>query len=129
MYRTDEFDVAHVLVGQASVQEPCQRTQLTLTKAELAHSLVDGIGLSMREAKQVVDAFFAEISSTLADGEEVKLHGFGNLKLREKGARPGRNPKTGEAAVITARRVVTFQASPLLKCAVSNGGGAATGMR
>ena len=53
--------------------------------------------------------------ATLAAGEEVKLHGFGNFTLREKRARPGRNPKTGEMVPIAARRVVTFQASRLLK--------------
>ncbi len=91
---------------------------MTLTKAELAQSIVDGIGLNNREAKGMVEAFFEEISSSLEGGEEVKLHGFGNFLLLDKPQRPGRNPKTGEEIPICARRVVAFHASPLLKNAV-----------
>ena len=63
----------------------------------------------------MVEAFFAEISKCLASGEDVKLSGFGNFALRDKPVRPGRNPKTGKAAIISARRVVTFHASAKLK--------------
>ena len=63
----------------------------------------------------MVEAFFSEISSCLISGEEVKLSGFGNFSLRDKPVRPGRNPKTGESAIISARRVVTFHASAKLK--------------
>ncbi len=91
---------------------------MTLTKAELAQTLIDGIGLNNREAKQMVEAFFEEISATLETGEEVKLHGFGNFVLMDKPERPGRNPKTGEDVAILARRVVAFRPSPLLKDAV-----------
>lgn len=90
----------------------------TLTKLDLAQSIIDGIGLSNREAKEMLEAFFAEISSCLETGEEVKLAGFGNFQLRDKPQRPGRNPKTGEEIAVTARRVVTFHASSKLKDAV-----------
>jgi len=91
---------------------------MTITKAELTQTIVDGVGLNQREAKDMVEAFFAEISTTLASGNEVKLSGFGNFTLRDKPVRPGRNPKTGESVPISARRVVTFHASSKLKDAV-----------
>lgn len=86
----------------------------TLTKAELAELLFEQVGLNKREAKDMVDAFFTEISDALVRGESVKLAGFGNFQLRDKGSRPGRNPKTGEVVTISPRRVVTFQASQKL---------------
>lgn len=94
----------------------------TLTKAELAECIFDQVGLNKREAKEIVDAFFGEISAALEQGEEVKLSGFGNFQVRDKSSRPGRNPKTGEAIPISARRVVTFHASQKLKSAVETVG-------
>ncbi|MFA5488527.1 MAG: integration host factor subunit alpha [Candidimonas sp.] len=99
----------------------------TLTKAELADMLFDRVGLNKREAKDIVDTFFEEIRETLARGQEVKLSGFGNFQVRDKPARPGRNPKTGEAIPIAARRVVTFHASQKLKGLVENASAFDTG--
>lgn len=90
----------------------------TITKAELSAAIVDGVGLNHREAKDMVEAFFAELVACLEAGEEVKLSGFGSFSVRDKPSRPGRNPKTGEAAIISARRVVTFHPSNALKDAV-----------
>lgn len=90
----------------------------TLAKAELAELVHQKVGINRRDAKVFVDEFFEEIRAALARGEEVKLSGFGSFTLREKAARPGRNPKTGEAAVIPARRVVSFYASQKLKDSV-----------
>jgi integration host factor subunit alpha len=87
----------------------------TLTKAELAELLFDRVGLNKREAKDLVEMFFLEIRNALSQGESVKLSGFGNFQVRQKPARPGRNPKTGEMVPIAARRVVTFHASQKLK--------------
>lgn len=87
----------------------------TLTKAELAELLFEQVGLNKREAKDMVDTFFDEIRNALERGEAVRLSGFGNFQLRDKPQRPGRNPKTGEAVPIVARRVVTFHASQKLK--------------
>ena len=92
----------------------------TLTKAELAELLFERVGLNKREAKDIVDSFFEEIRDTLAQGDEVKLSGFGNFQIRNKPPRPGRNPKTGEVIPIAARRVVTFHASQKLKASVEN---------
>jgi len=90
----------------------------TLTKAELAEMLFERVGLNKREAKDLVEMFFLEIRSALSQGDSVKLSGFGNFQVRNKPARPGRNPKTGEMIPIAARRVVTFHASQKLKDAV-----------
>ena len=91
---------------------------MTLTKAELAEILFDEVGLNKSEAKEMVEAFFEEIRSSLEKGESVKLSGFGNFELRTKSERPGRNPKTGEEIPIKARRVVTFHSSQKLKNSV-----------
>ena len=88
---------------------------VTLTKAELADMLFEQVGLNKREAKDMVECFFEEIRLALERGDCVKLSGFGNFQLREKPQRPGRNPKTGEEAPISARRVVSFKPSPLLR--------------
>ncbi|MFC6522942.1 integration host factor subunit alpha [Undibacterium arcticum] len=71
--------------------------------------------MNKREAMDMVETFFDEIRNALERGEAVKLSGFGNFQLRDKPPRPGRNPKTGEAIPIAARRVVTFHASQKLK--------------
>ena len=92
----------------------------TLTKAELADMLFERVGLNKREAKDMVETFFEEIRFALQRGDSVKLSGFGYFQLRDKPQRPGRNPKTGEAIPITARRVVTFHASQKLKAMVES---------
>ena len=89
-----------------------------LTKADLAEHLFDQLGLNKREAKEVVELFFEEISRSLEDNVQVKLSGFGNFELKEKNERPGRNPKTGEDVRISARRVVTYHAGQKLKARV-----------
>lgn len=89
-----------------------------LTKAELAEILYEELGLNKREAKEIVELFFEEIRLALESNEQVKLSGFGNFDLRDKGERPGRNPKTGEEIPITARRVVTFKPGQKLRARV-----------
>ena len=89
-----------------------------LTKAEMAEALFNELGLNKREAKELVDMFFEQIRQALEKGEPVKLSGFGNFDLRDKGERPGRNPKTGEESPISARRVVTFRPGQKLKLRV-----------
>jgi integration host factor subunit alpha len=86
-----------------------------LTKAQLADMLFEQIGLNKRESKDMIDAFFDLIAASLVDGTDVKISGFGNFQIRTKAPRPGRNPRTGEAIPIKARRVVTFHASHKLK--------------
>lgn len=92
--------------------------QGALTKAHMAESLHEELGLNKREAKEIVEAFFEEIRQSLEQNESVKLSGFGNFDLRDKAQRPGRNPKTGEEIPISARRVVTFRPGQKLKARV-----------
>ncbi|PCI54783.1 MAG: integration host factor subunit alpha [Gammaproteobacteria bacterium] len=94
---------------------------MALTKAEVAEHLFEKVGLSKRDAKEMVEVFFEDIRETLESGEQVKLSGFGNFDLRVKSERPGRNPKTGEDIPISARKVVTFRPGQKLKSRVENG--------
>ena len=79
-----------------------------LTKAQLAELLFEQIGLNKRESKDM-------IADSLVEGQDVRISGFGNFQIRTKAPRPGRNPRTGEAIPIEARRVATFHASHKLK--------------
>ena len=94
-----------------------------LTKAQLAELLFEQIGLNKRESKDMVDAFFSLVSESLVNGQDVKITGFGNFQIRTKAPRPGRNPRTGEAIPIDARRVVTCHASQKLKEQIQDDGG------
>ena len=91
---------------------------MALTKADMTEMLYSELGLSKIEAKSIVEAFFEEVRGALEGGEQVKLSGFGNFDLRDKGERPGRNPKTGEEIPICARRVVTFRPGQKLRARV-----------
>ncbi len=86
-----------------------------LRKAELIEMLSGHAGLNRREVKEMVKTFFEVMPDALENGENVKLHGFGNFQLRDKSQRPGQNPKTGETTFVAARRIVTFHASQKLK--------------
>jgi len=97
---------------------------MALTKADMAESLFNKLGLNKQEARELVDLCFEELEASLAVGEQVKLSGFGNFELRDKNERPGRNPKTGEKVLITARRVVTFSPGNKLKARVEAYAGA-----
>ena len=94
---------------------------MALTKAEVAEHLFEKVGLSKRDAKEMVEVFFEDIRETLESGEQVKLSGFGNFDLRVKSERPGRKPKTGEDIPISARKVVTFRPGQKLKSRVEDG--------
>ena len=82
---------------------------MALTKAEVAEHLFEKVGLSKRDAKDMVEVFFEEIRETLESGEQVKLSGFGNFDLRVKSERPGRNPKTGESVLLPGKHVPHFK--------------------
>ena len=91
---------------------------MALTKADMAESLFNELGLNKREARELVDLYFHQLVACLAAGEPVKLSGFGNFDLRDKHERLGRNPKTGEKIPVSARRVVTFRPGNKLKARV-----------
>jgi integration host factor subunit alpha len=114
----DDGEAAVAAASPTAEPASAPRQHTTLTKAELAEMLFNEVGLNKREAKDMVETFFDEISAALVRGESVKLSGFGNFLLRDKPQRPGRNPKTGEEIPISARRVVTFHASQKLKAQI-----------
>lgn len=91
---------------------------MNITKADLAQNLADKFNLSKNDARILVDNFFACIVDALAQGQDVKLSGFGSFNLRDKNARPGRNPKTGEVVEVSKRRVVTFKQGQVLNDAM-----------
>ena len=93
----------------------------TLTRADLADAIVRNLGLSRTESQEIVEDILGEICTSLEQGESVKLSSFGTFSLREKGERLGRNPKTGEAKVISPRRVVVFRASNIMKNKINRG--------
>lgn len=89
-----------------------------LTKADLSESLFLELGFNKRESQDLVEAFFGTIQDLLEEGHPIKLSNLGNFDLRDKHARPGRNPKTMEEKEVEARRVVTFHAGQKLKLMV-----------
>ena len=89
-----------------------------LTRAELADAVLREVGLGRQDCAGLVDRTLELIVEALEGGEMVKLSGFGVFQVRGKRARMGRNPKTGEPAAITPRRVISFRASPLVKALV-----------
>jgi len=93
----------------------------TLTRADLTATINKEIGLSRAESSAIVEAIIDEIADTLSKGEPVRLSSFGTFTIRDKKERLGRNPKTGEAARISPRRVLSFKASPVLKELVDRG--------
>jgi integration host factor subunit alpha len=84
---------------------------MTIKKADFAVHVNKTFGLPMATAERVVGIIFGEIAESLRRGESVKIKNFGTFNMNEKGARPGRNPHTGQPVMISARRVPTFRAS------------------
>ncbi len=93
----------------------------TLTRADLAEAVVDKIGLPRNESQELVELVLAEISTSLAHGDQVKLSSFGSFGIRSKGERIGRNPKTGQEVPITPRRVLVFRPSNIMKGRINSG--------
>ncbi len=94
-----------------------------MNKAVMADRLAARTGLSKSVAKEAVDGVFAAIGEALANGEEVRIAGFGTFGIRSRPARTGRNPRTGEAVSISASTLPTFKAGKTLKDAVKAGPG------
>ena len=85
------------------------------TKAHLIDSVCQKWGYSKKEASDIIEKIFSVMKKTLASGEQIKISGFGNFVVRDKHARIGRNPQTGASMEISARRVLTFRPSQVLK--------------
>ncbi len=92
----------------------------TITKADIIEKVYQRIGFSKKEASELVEMVFNQLKDTVCQGEKVKISGFGNFMVRDKKARIGRNPQTGAQITISARRVLTFRPSQVLK-AILNG--------
>ena len=90
-----------------------------MRKADIARHIFQQAGISEHEAAKLLEWILALFTSTLQKGEPIAIAGFGTFRVRGKGPRKGRNPRTGEEIMIPARRVVTFHASPVFKAAVS----------
>jgi integration host factor subunit alpha len=92
-----------------------------VTKADIVEHIYERVGFSKKESAELVERVFDIIKETLARGEKVKISGFGNFVVREKNARKGRNPQTGEEIRLDARRVLTFKPSLVLKTVLNDG--------
>ena len=86
-----------------------------MTKADMVELVYEQIGVSKREAARIVEMIFDVIKETLERGENVKISGFGSFNIQHKKPRRGRNPQTGEEITISARRVLSFKASNVLR--------------
>ncbi|UCG77688.1 MAG: integration host factor subunit alpha [Nitrospirota bacterium] len=86
-----------------------------MTKADIVNTLFEKVGLPKKEAQDIIEIILSTMKETFVQGESIKISGFGTFNVRQKSARRGRNPKTGEEIEITPRRVVTFRPSNQLK--------------
>jgi len=93
----------------------------TLTRMDLSDAIVHSVGLSRNESADMVESVLEYMSDALVSGDQVKISSFGTFSIRDKAARVGRNPKTGEEVPISPRRVLTFRPSHLLKDRVAAG--------
>ena len=93
----------------------------TLTRMDLNEAVFREVGLSRNESADLVESVLQHMSNAMVKGEQVKISSFGTFSLRDKNARIGRNPKTGDEAPISPRRVLTFRPSNLLKERVATG--------
>ena len=95
-----------------------------MTKADVIEGVCNKVGFSKKESAEIVEMVFDTLKDTLERGEKIKLSGFGNFVVREKKSRVGRNPQTGQEIEISARRVLTFRPSQVLKNALNTNGSA-----
>src|SRR4051794_33870499 len=92
-----------------------------MTKADIIEGVYEKVGFSKKESAEIVELVFDMVKETLERGDKIKISGFGNFQVREKKARVGRNPQTGKEIEISARRVLTFRPSQVLKLALNAG--------
>lgn len=90
-----------------------------MTKADIVEKITERIGCTRKEAVELLESTFSIMKSTLETGEKLKIAGFGNFEVKQKSDRRGRNPQTGEAITIEARRILTFKPSNVLKSAIN----------
>ncbi|MHB2019548.1 MAG: HU family DNA-binding protein [Candidatus Xenobia bacterium] len=90
-----------------------------MTKSELSEKIAEACDLKRKQAAQAVDTLLEEVKSALVRGDKVQLIPFGSFEVRERQAREGRNPRSGEKIKIKARKVVGFRPGKALKDAIS----------
>ena len=95
---------------------------MTLTKSDIVNSICEKLVIPKTECVNLVESFFDIIKDELGKGNPVNISGFGKWVVKQKNARKGRNPQTGEYLTIKARKVVTFQQSSKLRDTVNTGG-------
>lgn len=91
----------------------------TVTRSDIADKIYEEVGISRKDSGDILDLMIEEIKEELINGNDVKLSSFGSLLLRRKSPRVGRNPKTGVEAEISARTVISFKPSQLLRRAIN----------
>lgn len=92
-----------------------------MTKADIVEGVYEKVGFSKKESAEIVELVFDTLKETLERGDKVKISGFGNFIVRSKNSRVGRNPQTGQEIEISARRVLTFRPSQVLKAELNGG--------
>jgi integration host factor subunit alpha len=92
-----------------------------MTKADLVEAVHTKVGFSKKESADIVEMVFDTMKETLETGQKIKISGFGNFEVRDKRSRVGRNPQTGDVIEISARRVLAFKPSQVLKLALNDG--------
>ena len=90
-----------------------------MTKADIINSLYEKLGLSKKETAAIVEIVLETVKENLQDGGKIKIAGFGNFIVKEKADRRGRNPQTGDEIVISARKILTFKPSQVLKAEIN----------
>jgi integration host factor subunit alpha len=91
-----------------------------MTKIDIIQDVYEKLGFSKKDSTRVVESVFDIIKENLAAGEKIKISGFGNFTVKEKKSRRGRNPKTGKEIAISARRVLNFKSSQILRKALND---------
>lgn len=92
-----------------------------MTKADIIQNLYNKLGFSKKDSARIVESVFDIMKENLAQGEKIKISGFGNFAVNEKRARKGRNPQTGDSITISERKVLTFKASQVLRSVINKG--------
>ena len=90
-----------------------------MTKADIVEKIYEKVGFSKKESAELVETVFDIMKSTLEGGDKIKIAGFGNFVVKEKANRRGRNPQTGDEIIISARRILTFKPSQVLKASLN----------
>jgi integration host factor subunit alpha len=90
-----------------------------MTKADIVEKIYEKVGFSKKDSADLVELVFDIIKSTLESGDKIKIAGFGNFVVKEKADRRGRNPQTGDEIIISARKILTFKPSQVLKASIN----------